>query len=134
LPIGIRDEAHRGIERRVGADRGKVLRIQGQERLQAQQPVHQEAAEDIEDEQRDGVFAPRHLALRLDAAEAVNERLEAPAQTPGEVRPALHDIRDVAAERLRADEEDPEEQHEEHEEARLGGHQNRSALSSANSR
>ena len=48
LPIGIGDEADRGIERRVGGDVGKLLRIERQRQLQALQRIDGDHAKQAE--------------------------------------------------------------------------------------
>ena len=55
LPVGIGDEAHRGVEGRVGREGGELLRVERQPCLQALQHIHRERAERIEQQQPEGV-------------------------------------------------------------------------------
>src|SRR5262249_61829343 len=76
LPVGVGDEAHRGVEGGVRRRVREALRVERQPQLAALQQVHREAADGIEEEQAYRVFLPAHLARRLDSAQAVDGALE----------------------------------------------------------
>ena len=69
LPVGVRQEADRGVERQVGSDirRAKVLRIEGQIRLSPLQQVNQQEAENAEAQQRGNVLRPALLDVFANA-------------------------------------------------------------------
>jgi hypothetical protein len=76
LPVGIGDEADRGIERRVGRDPGLPLRVERQIVLHPLQPVEHEETDDLRQQHADAVGQPMLLLALVDAAERVNSPLD----------------------------------------------------------
>ncbi len=78
LPVGVGGEADRRIERQVGAQRPKRLRVQRKQMLQAQDRVSKEAAHQAENQHGNGVSFPALLPGRIDAQDAVAQPLNGP--------------------------------------------------------
>ena len=81
LPVGVGDEGDRGVEGKIRGDRGLILRVERQQRLQPHQPVDDEEAADMEQQHRDRIGQPMLLALLIDAADPVEPALR-PAAAP----------------------------------------------------
>ena len=122
LPVGVGDEADRGVERRVGRDRAEALWVERQHALQALHGVGEHEAEDVEEDDGHGVFAPAHRLVGAHAAEPVERRFE--ATRPGIV--AVDDAGDVGAERAAGGEQDAEKDGEQ--DPGVGGHEKRSGV------
>ncbi len=90
LPVRVRGEAHRRIERRIRAHACHVLGIERQPLLQPLQAVDGQRPEKIEPEHRQRVFDPAHLARGVDAGAAVDQPFERPADP---LRPASRGLR-----------------------------------------
>ena len=75
LPIGVGDEAERGVEREIGRHGVEAPRIQRQHILQSLQGVKREKADEAEGQHRHGVDEPALLARRLHAGKAVEQPL-----------------------------------------------------------
>ena len=71
LPVGVGNEADRGIERRVRAQPRQVLWVKRQRILQPLQGVDQNRAQCVKNEKRDRVLRPAHFTARIDAAQSV---------------------------------------------------------------
>ena len=74
LPVGVRDERHRGVERERGVHVGKAERVR-QRGLQPLHPVQEHHAHSGEGEHGDRVGPPRLLAARVDAEHAIRRAL-----------------------------------------------------------
>jgi hypothetical protein len=108
LPVGVRREAHRGVEGGVRRDRAEPGRVERQHALHALERVRGQEPGQVEEEHRQGVDLPTHLRAGRDAGRLVDEPLE-PAQRPTEHdRPALIHASHVCAERLGQREQDDE--------------------------
>ena len=75
LPIGVGDEAHRGIERQILRDRALLRRIERQQRLEAHQAVEDQKTAEMEEQHGDRIGEPMLLAPRIDTAGPVERRL-----------------------------------------------------------
>ncbi len=129
LPVRIRDEAHRRVERRVRRDSGELLRVQRQPPLQPLQGVDAERPECVEDEQRNGILLPAHLLCRIDAAQPIDQRFQPSRDTQRPDRPSVHDVGDVQPDGLHAQQHHGEENGDQRH--RCGRHQNFSGLNIA---
>ena len=76
LPVRVGHEAHGGVEGEGLGHRPDVGRVDGQRSLEALEGVDDEDGHATEGEQRVGVGAPALLAVRVDAAEAVERSLD----------------------------------------------------------
>ena len=76
LPVRVRDEADRGVERERLTDPGRVGRVQRQHGLQPLQPVEEQRADDAEREHRERVDGPPLLPVRVDPADPVDQPLD----------------------------------------------------------
>ncbi len=110
LPVRVRHEADRRIERQVGRDRRHRLRIRRQRSLHALEQVDEQDARDVEEESANGVRLPRHLRGGVDTEESVDEALDGTEHLLRGARLSFVDARHVRAQRLHAREEDDEEQ------------------------
>jgi hypothetical protein len=77
LPVGVRHEADRRVERDLGRGGTEAIRIQGQEVLQPQQAIEEEHPDHVEDEDRERVALPAHVLEGIDAEHPEHPRLEA---------------------------------------------------------
>ncbi len=106
--------------------------IERQQVLQALQRVHGEEAREVEEEGRDGIPRPRHLARRIDAGQAVGEALGPPEHRREEGALAREDAGHELAQGL-----GERDQHRDVERAlqeEVGGHQKSSGRKSAQTR
>ena len=78
LPVRIRHEADRGVEREGEGNVRQVLRIERQPLLRHFHDQQHDAADDVEHEHRDRVGLPRHLLRRRDAGKFVDAPLNRP--------------------------------------------------------
>ena len=78
LPVGVAGEADGGVEGRVGRHRSEALGVQRQAALEALEQVHDQQAREVEEQHRERVGLPAHLAVGPDAREPVEEALEPP--------------------------------------------------------
>ena len=111
LPVGVGDEADRGVEGEIGRDRVEAPRVQRQDVLQPLQRVEREEAGDGENDHRDRVAEPVLLARRIDAGEAVEAAFDRPQnrgqespfarEHPGDERAERHGARHDQGERQR---------------------------------
>ncbi len=76
LPVGVGDEAHRGVERQRRLHVRHVGRVERQSALDPLDHVQDDEAHDAEREQRQRVDVPALLALRIDPAGAVDQPLD----------------------------------------------------------
>ena len=109
LPVGVGDEAHRGVEGGIAREVGEFLRIQRQPRLQALQGVDGQGAEEVEHQKRNGVLLPARLRPGVDAAEAVDPALERRPGTQGPSAASLEDPGDVQADGFHQGEQQAQE-------------------------
>ena len=100
LPVGVGDEARRGVERRVRRDRGHGLRIERQPLLDPLQGVDEQSAQQVEPEHGERVLDPAHLALRIDARAAIDDPLQRSADALRPRCAAVVDRGHVGAQRL----------------------------------
>jgi len=112
LPVGIRGERHRGVEREVRRHlpAAHVLGVPRQERLQPQERVAEEPADEAEQQQRERVRGPRHVLVRIDAEHAIEQPFHGHEHRGEERAIAGEDARHVDAHRLRQQQDQPEEQ------------------------
>ena len=107
LPVGIGDEAHRGVERQVLGDRRLSGRIEAASTAcSAHQHVENEKAADVKQQHADRVGQPILLALLVDAGDAVEHDLDRPQNRRQEGALAVEDARHVAAEQRRDRDDD----------------------------
>ena len=100
LPVGVGDEADRGVEAEILWHRRHALRIERQEALQAQQAVEEQKARDMKEQHGDGVGEPVLLPLLVYPSEPIKTGFDGP-QDRRQKRPlAVEDGRHVPAERL----------------------------------
>ena len=132
LPVRVAGEADGGVERRVGRHGAEPLRVERQAALEALEEVYDQQAREVEEEHRERVGLPPHLAVGLDAGKPVDEALEPPEDPVQADRAPLVDARHVDAERLGQGDEDDQVKEELHDPA--AGHENTSGLSSATTR
>lgn len=76
LPIGVGDEAYRGVEGEIGGNAGKALRIDRQIGLESQQRVKRDKSDHAEDEHRHRIGEPALLPRRIDAGEPIEDALD----------------------------------------------------------
>ena len=76
LPVGVGQEADRGVEGEVGRDRPLAGGIERQHGLQPQDRVEQQEARRLEDQHGDRVGQPGLLLRRVDAGEAIQAALD----------------------------------------------------------
>jgi hypothetical protein len=76
LPVGVRHEADRSVQRERGLDVGHVGRVERETALDALHEVQQEEPDDAEREHRQRVDVPALLALRVNAARPVDQPLD----------------------------------------------------------
>ena len=76
LPVRVRRERRRGVEREVGRDGAERLRVEGQRGLEPLHQVEHDHRDDAEEHERDRVLGPAHLVLLVDARQAVDEPLD----------------------------------------------------------
>ena len=81
LPVRVGRERDGGVERQSRGDRPEPLRIERQHLLQPLHRVQHQHRHDAEQEQRDGVLGPAHLARLVDAGQAVEQPFERAACT-----------------------------------------------------
>jgi len=132
LPIGIGDEADRGVERGIGSHRAQAGGVQRQGALRALQGVHRQHAQYVEREHRQGIAFPAHVRGGVDAAQPVNGPLQGAA--PGRPAPlAVFDGQaDIAPQQRGEREQHGKVQRQQSQE--IGIHQNFSGLNKAASR
>ena len=106
LPVGVGDEADRGVERQIGRDRRLLGRIERQQRLHAHQNINDEKAADMEQQHGDRVGQPMLLAFFVDAAGPVDGGFDRPQHRRQERALAVEDARHVAAEHRRDRDDD----------------------------
>ncbi len=106
LPVGVRGEARRGVERGIRTDGGHRLRIERQPLLQPLQSIHDKGAGEVEPEHRQRVLDPAHLACGIDTGAAVDQPLERSADPLRPYRAAFVNRGHVRAERLRKRQQD----------------------------
>ena len=99
LPIGVGDEADRGVEGEIGRHPGELLRIERQHTLQPLQRVERQEADDRERDHRHRIDEPALFAPLVDAGQAIEAALDGPQQWREEVLFARIDARDEAAQR-----------------------------------
>ena len=78
LPVGVGDEADRGVEREIGPDRILARRIERQQVLQPLQPVQRDEAGERERQHGDRVGDPVLFLRLVDAAQPVDAALHRP--------------------------------------------------------
>ena len=85
LPVGVGQEADRGVEGEIGRDIVEMLRIERQKSLQPQDRIKRGEARRGEDQHGDRIGEPVLLALRRDAGEPVEGRAR-PGRGPAKER------------------------------------------------
>ncbi len=107
LPVGVGVEAHRRVEGEPFLDRRLPGRIEErQQRLETHQRIEAEEARQAEHQHRHGIGDPTLLALRIDAAQAVEQALEWAQHRRQKSTLAGEDARHVTAERLHEQDDD----------------------------
>ena len=110
LPVGVGDEAHRGVEGEVLRHRRLVGRVEVRnDRLEPQQRIENREAADVEEQHRDRVGEPMLLAPRVDAAAPIERRLDGAQHRRQRRALAVEHPRHVPAERLRQRDDDDAE-------------------------
>ena len=106
LPICIRGEAGGGVEGKIGAHRGQMLRVPGQVILQTLDGVSKHHGHGREAEESECVLAPVHLLVGLYGAKFVDEPLKGSKDRvqPGSL--AFEHARHVDANRTHRDQQD----------------------------
>ena len=110
LPVGVRREGHRRVERQVGRERAQRLgvspRLPG---LEPQDRVEDDERHQAEEEHRGAVLGPPHLVRLVDAGQAVEQAFDRARQRVEPRAPAIEHTRQVQAERLRQEQHGAEE-------------------------
>jgi len=132
LPVRVRDEADRRVERRVGRDGGERRGIQRQDALQPLDRIDGSDADDARRKDGGPVLPPRHLARAVDAAESIDESLDRRERPLEQRRASCVDARHVKTKRLCARKQHGEKNREL--EKCVRRHQNFSGLRRANAR
>jgi hypothetical protein len=101
LPVGVGRERHGRVEREVGRDRPKPLRVERQHVLDALHDVQHQQRHEAEHQDRDGVLRPAHLVGLADAGRPVDETLEGSDDRIEKRALAREDARHEGAERRR---------------------------------
>ncbi len=114
LPVGVGDEADRGVEGEALLDPGLALRIERQIPLQPLQRVERHEADDAEQQHRHCIGQPVLLLVLVDAAAPIDRALDRPQHRPQECPLAGEDACHVAAERPRDRDHDHAEQRDLH--------------------
>ena len=96
LPVGVADEAHCGVERRVRRDGAEILWIEGKQVLQPLQRIDGGEADEVEPQHAPQIALPVHLLFSLYSGRAVDEVLQ---RREKPVAAHVH-VRHVRAERL----------------------------------
>ena len=78
LPVRVGRERRRRVEREVGRDGAEALRIPRQPLLHALHQVEHQHRDDAEQQHRDGVLGPAHLARLVDAGRSIDQPLDRP--------------------------------------------------------
>jgi hypothetical protein len=110
----------------------KLTAVLNDESDESLDPVHGECAGQAERQHRFGVVLPRHLAVRVDAGQAVQQTLQRPEPSTKEGMLGPVHPRHVPAERLDAAEQDGDDDPELQEGG--GCHENHSGFSNATTR
>ena len=100
LPVGVGDEADRGVEGEVFGDRRLPGRVERQHGLQPHQRIKDEEAADMKQQHRDRVGQPMLFALLVDPADPVNRDLDGAQKRREERALAVEHARHVPAERF----------------------------------
>jgi hypothetical protein len=105
LPVRVRDEADRGVERTVRRHRAQLLRIAWQHALHAQDQIQECEAEHVERERHNRVLLPAHFSGRIDTRDAIQQLFER-TEPAHDTRGAVHHTGDVARSRYRQRKQD----------------------------
>jgi hypothetical protein len=97
LPVGVRLEADRRVEREVRGLRGRAVRVERQHVLQAQDHVADHDGHDGHHQDRDRVALPVLLGRLVDPAGAVDRALNGAQDGAQDGALALHHVVDVGA-------------------------------------
>ena len=109
LPVRVRDEADRRVERERRRHTVDSGRVEGEQPLEALERVQAEHGDDAEREQRPRVHRPRLLALRVDPRCAIQDALDRCEDAIAGSRAAPVDACQVGAEHPRAGEHERDE-------------------------
>jgi hypothetical protein len=112
LPVGIGDEADRGVEGQILRHGSLFRRVVRQHGLQPHQRIKNQKAADMEQQHRDRIGQPMLLALLVDAADPVQADLDRPQHRGQQRALAVEDARHVPAERLGQRDQDRAEQYD----------------------
>ena len=135
LPVGVGDEADRGVERDWRGHTGKTLRIERQIELQPLDRVGEEHPDRAEHQHGNRIAAPALLLLRLDATRAIECALNRREKAQIFRNAAFVECEQPGAERLRHGEGQRDEQRDQGPAVRRRvGHQNRSGRASTATR
>ena len=97
LPIGVGDEADRGVERQIRRNGVEALRIERQHVLKSLQRIKRSEADDREGDHRDRIDEPALFARLVDAGEAIKAALDWAQHRRQKVVFACVDVRYQAA-------------------------------------
>ena len=106
LPVGVGDEAGRGVEGEVRRDGALAGRIEGQHILEAEQGVQDQEPADMEEHHGDEVGDPALLLVLVDPGNLVEDALDGAQDRRQEGALAREDARHVAPEGLRECDDD----------------------------
>ena len=120
LPVCIRGEGDRRVERQIGCHVGKMLRIEWKPVLKALDSISEEHRHEAEEEHRDRILGPLHLVAFIDARELVQGSLYWPKNHIYDGLFPLEDAGHVETDRLCAHQYKREE--EENLKPAIGGH------------
>ena len=106
LPIGVGDEAHRRVEGEIGADRVEMLRVEGQNRLQALQGVKRQEAHKAKGQHGKAIADPTLLLTLVYTAQRIEDALNRSQEWRQERAFAVEDAGHIKAERLDQERDD----------------------------
>ena len=109
LPVGVGDEADRGVEGEIRRHAGETLRIKRQDALQPLQRIERQEADDREGDHRHRIGQPGLLARLVDAGEAIEQAFNRPHDRRKKVGLARVDLDDQAAQRNGGDQRERED-------------------------
>ena len=100
LPVGVGNEARRGVERQILRGRRHTRRVERQRALQPHQGIKDQEPADVKEQHADRIHEPALLALLVDAAGPIDRPLDWPQHQRQPSALAIEHMRHVGAEGL----------------------------------